>query len=69
MKASLIKAITDSIEHIRTHHPELYKYLDEANLNVPDLNDPEVDNEVLKQYLEGLRDFERKYNVAHHINK
>ncbi len=53
-----ISAITREIEE---KDPELIKYLAETPMTIPDINNPDIDNKALKEYLETLREIKQKY--------
>lgn len=57
-----ISAVTRDIEE---NYPELYKYIDENPMTLPDENHPEVDNEAFKEYLESLKTMLAEYKKKH----
>ncbi len=52
---NLLSEITQLTKKIETNYPELYKYLDENPMTIPDESDPEINKKVLQKYLESLR--------------
>lgn len=63
LSQSVLSEITQIIRDIEDNHPELQKYLDERPMTLPDENDPDakVDNKVLKEYLDSLKEMVSKY--------
>lgn len=59
--------ITQVTHDIREHYPELQKYLDENPLTLHDGDSKEVemDNEVMRDYLESLKQLIKQYNKKH----
>ena len=46
------------IEKLKKDHPELIRFLDEMNTNIPNNNDPKINISILKDYFESLLNFE-----------
>jgi hypothetical protein len=57
-----ILAITTKIKQ---EHPELYPYLEEMAITLPDEKNPDVDTDALKEYYELLVVLLDKYNISH----
>lgn len=45
---------------IQEKHPELSKYLEEMPVTVPNESDPEINNKILEEYIESLRNLIKK---------
>lgn len=67
MKTSqeLLTEISTLTRQIEEEYPELYKYLDENPMTIPDIDNPKVDNKALKEYLESLQNLVAKYEEEH----
>ncbi len=65
MKSSktLLHEITELTNRIESYHPELYRFLDENPMTVPDSSHPKIDASVLQDYLESLEKM-----LAHHLD-
>ena len=50
---------------IRKDYPELSKYLLEMPETIPDIENPQMNNEVLKGYLKSLKEILNKYAPNH----
>jgi hypothetical protein len=50
----LNRKILDTVDKIRKDHPELIKYLDEMPITLPTENNPKMNVEQLKAYLDSL---------------
>lgn len=57
----LLTEISDLIVEIETHYPDVYKYLDENPITIPNMEHPKIDAQELNDYLESLRDLLKKY--------
>lgn len=57
----LLKEISDLIVEIETHYPDLYQYLDENPITIPNMEHPKIDAQELNDYLESLRDLLEKH--------
>lgn len=51
---------------IKNEHPELYPYLEEMAVTLPDSKNPSVDTKALEEYYNSLIELLKKYNIAHH---
>jgi len=63
MNTDLINEINRTVLEIREKHPELYKYLSEETITLPDMADPDVEDDKLREYLEYLKSIPKKYGV------
>ncbi len=50
---------------IQDQYPELYKYLEEMPVSIPDKNNPKITLYALKQYYESLNSSLNKYILEH----
>ncbi len=57
----LLTEISTITRQIEERAPELLKYLDETPMTIPDVNNPEVENKNLEEYLESLKEIMKKY--------
>ena len=62
---NLMTEITRITTEIETEHPELYRFLDENPMTLPTTGHPEINKEVLEEYLQSLRQELRHYLEAH----
>ena len=62
---NLMTEITRITTEIETEHPELYRFLDENPMTLPATGHPEINKEVLEEYLQSLRQELRHYLEAH----
>lgn len=62
---NLMGEITRITAEMETDHPELYRYLDEHPMTLPVMEDPEIDQEVLAEYLESLRQQLKHFKETH----
>ena len=53
---------------IRKEYPELSKYLLEMPETIPDIENPEMNKKVLKDYLNSLKEILDKYAPNHNID-
>ena len=58
----LLREISSLTFSIESKYPELYQYLDESPMTIPDEEHPHIDTRVLSKYLETL-----KALLEHHI--
>jgi hypothetical protein len=61
----LITEITKLTSKIETEYPELYQFLDENPLTLPDIPHPEIDEAILRVYKESLEQLLRHYLQTH----
>lgn len=64
-KAILIREINDLLTEMATSYPEIYKFLDEDTTNLYSIDHPEVDDEVLIDYRNGLKELIEKHKDSH----
>jgi len=51
----LLSEITKLTKKIETDYPEIYQFLDEIPATIPSEKDPDINNKVLRDYLESLK--------------
>lgn len=61
----LIAEISRITTEIETKHPELYRYLDENPMTLPAMDHPEINKEVLEEYLQSLSQQLKHFLEAH----
>lgn len=61
ISSKMLAEISNITRRIETDYPELYKYLDENPLTIPNEANPNVDDASLKEYLETLKSMLKKY--------
>ncbi|WP_250433587.1 hypothetical protein [Hanstruepera flava] len=61
----LLTEITQVTRDIETNYPEVYQYLDENPVTIPNMEHPKVDASELEDYLESLKDLIKKYKEEH----
>lgn len=57
----LLSEISELISNIETNYPELYQYLDENPVTIPNLQHPKISTEELENYLATLKDLLNKH--------
>jgi len=57
----LLVEISKLTRDIETNYPELYKYLDENPVTIPNMGSPKVDAKELENYLKTLQDLLEKH--------
>ncbi|MEN3323791.1 hypothetical protein VP395_08640 [Mariniflexile soesokkakense] len=65
MKAKLLLEISNITQEIETDYPELYQYLDENPITIPNEDNLNVDDKSLKNYLETLKTMLKKHKEGH----
>ncbi|RSK41546.1 hypothetical protein [Mangrovimonas spongiae] len=61
----LLQDISTLTRDIETNYPELYKYLDENPITIPNMEHPNIDNKALEDYLSSLKALVKKYKEEH----
>lgn len=61
----LLTDISDLLRNIETNYPELYQYLDENPVTIPNMKHPKVTTEELESYLDTLNDLLYKHKKDH----
>ena len=56
----LLAELLDLTKEIETNYPELYGYLDENPITIPNMVNPKIEANELENYLETLRDLLEK---------
>lgn len=64
-RQQLYKEITSITESIKSHYPELYIFLDELPMTIPAHDNPEVNEEMLADYLNSLKQLLEHYVETH----
>lgn len=64
---SLLNEITELTNTIETRYPELYRYLEENPLTIPAEEHPHIDKQILKDYLQSLKQL-LKHHLETHEN-
>ena len=65
----LNKDILEITLKINRIFPELSKYIEEMPLTIPDLNNPEINSTILKEYYNSLDTLLKKYATNHTSTK
>ena len=58
---NILKEVTELTYNIENNYPELYRTLDENPMTLLATNNSNVDEEMMKNYLEGLNQILKKY--------
>jgi hypothetical protein len=58
----LLAQITELTTKIETDYPELYHFLDESPITLPDVPHPDMGEAVLQEYLDNLQEL-----LDHHL--
>ncbi|MDH5413824.1 MAG: hypothetical protein OEW87_06780 [Flavobacteriaceae bacterium] len=53
--------ITQLIFTIESEYPELYRFLDEEPITIPNMSSPEIDSKIMQDYLDGLQQIFEHY--------
>lgn len=61
----LLTEISNVTRDIETNYPEVYEYLDEMPMTIPDQKNPDISNKELENYLESLNNIIKKYKEEH----
>ncbi len=61
----LLKEITDLTYVIETKYPELYQFLDENPITIPEGKNLEVNTRALQNYLSSLKELVETYRETH----
>ncbi|WP_338732293.1 hypothetical protein [Mangrovimonas cancribranchiae] len=61
----LLQEISTLTRDIESNYPELYKYLDENPITIPNMEHPNIDNKALEDYLSSLKALVKKYQEEH----
>lgn len=59
---SLLTKITQLTSNIESNYPELYRFLDENPLTIPNVSHPTIDQDTLLAYFESLKQL-----LKHHL--
>ena len=62
---SILTEITKLTTIIETDYPGLYQFLDEDPLTIPSMEHPEIDKDVMENYLEDLKQKLKHYAKTH----
>ncbi len=62
---SILNEISDITFTIEKDYPELYKYLDEEPITIPAFKHPNMNKQLMKNYLEGLKQVLKHYMETH----
>lgn len=57
----LLTEISDLIVEIETYYPDLYQYLDENPVTIPNVAHPKIEAKELEDYLNTLKDLLKKH--------
>jgi hypothetical protein len=58
---NILKEVTELTYNIENNYPELYRTLDENPMTLLATNNSNVDEDMMKNYLEGLKQILKKY--------
>jgi len=67
--SKILSEISEINNDIETNYPELYKFLDENPITIPNEVHPIMDDNSLKAYLETLKSLLKKYKEEELIKK
>lgn len=62
---NILTEITRLTYNIETNYPELYRNLDENPMTIPATNHPQINKEVMQDYLESLKQILKHYLETH----
>ena len=58
---TLLTKISELTRDIETNYPELYQYLDENPITIPNESNPKIDSQELQNYYNSLKDLLEKH--------
>ncbi|MCJ7467737.1 MAG: hypothetical protein MUO53_13705 [Maribacter sp.] len=61
----ILMEVTQLTNTIETKYPELYQFLDENPVTIPDVENPEIDKEIMLKYLGDLKQMLKQYAKTH----
>lgn len=64
----ILTEITQLTSNIETNYPELYRTLDENPLTIPTTEHPNIDKQIMEEYLESLKQL-LMHHLETHMNK
>ena len=64
-KNSVNRQINEITNEIQEEYPELYKYLLEMPVTIPNVNEPTINLDRLKEYYKSLVELRNKYANEH----
>lgn len=67
--STILKEITEITTSMETDYPELYKYLDETPITIPAIKHPDINKNIMEDYLDGLKQLLEHYNSTHRDKK
>ncbi len=62
---SISLEITELTNKIETDYPEIYKFLDEDPMTIPNTAHPDIDEKALQAYLDDLKELVKQYLKTH----
>ncbi|MDO1513917.1 hypothetical protein Q2T41_14745 [Maribacter confluentis] len=63
--SNVLEEITQLINTIETSYPELYRFLDENPITIPSNDHPHIDQVIMQEYLESLKQLLKHYLETH----
>jgi hypothetical protein len=66
---NILTEITNLTYKIETEYPELYKYLEEDPLTIPNMAHPDTDKKAMQAYLDDLKQMLKQYSKTHKTGK
>lgn len=63
----LLKEISDLTTLIETKYPELYQFLDENPVTIPNISHPNLDTKVFADYLVALKNLLHNHIESHKL--
>lgn len=57
--------ITELTNKIEKEYPEIYKFLEEDPMTIPNMAHPNTDEKVMQAYLDDLKQLVRRYKETH----
>ncbi|WP_066223041.1 hypothetical protein [Formosa haliotis] len=60
-QAQLLKEISEVVWTMESDYPEVYQYLDENPITIPNFENPKISTKELENYLETLHNIINKY--------
>jgi len=64
----ILSEITELTNKIETDYPEIYKFLEEDPMTIPNMVHPDTDEKAMQAYLDDLKELLKHYQETHKHN-
>ncbi|HEA23217.1 MAG TPA: hypothetical protein ENH87_20215 [Pricia antarctica] len=66
---TILREIIEMTIMIERDYPEVYGYLDEDPMTIPDIEKPNMGRKVMQEYLDDLKELVKQYSKTHKIGQ